>query len=173
VTLRAKIIGGVELVLVDDVPLGVAIEVTAVNDRSLPCDLKLVARMNRGRYEVEELVCSRKKNGDEITSEMIRSLPVGKLLRWGAINANTLLASPRVDAAKIRTQGPTDESLRAVARVYRVAFAAREDPTAAVASGLQLPRPTASRWVKTARQRGFLGPTEERRAGERKRKGKS
>jgi hypothetical protein len=115
-------------------------------------------------------VCSRRKNGAEVTGELIRSLPVGRMLLRSALKANTLQASPHADAAKIRKQGPTDESLRVVARVYRLALAVRNDPTAAVASGLKLPRPTAARWVKEARRRGFLGPSEERRAGERKRR---
>ena len=160
-------------VTIGDLHLWETIEVTITNDRVLPADVELVATMRRGHYEVDKLVCSRKKNGPEITGELIRSLPVGRLLQQSAIKANTLFGSPYADAAKIREQGPTDESLRVVAQVYRLALAVRDDPTAAVASGLQLPRPTASRWVKTARQRGFLGPTEERRAGERKRKGKS
>lgn len=157
-------------VTIGDVPLWETIEVAVTNHRGLPADVELVATMRGGHYEVDKLVCSRKKNGPEITGELIRSLPVARLLQQSAVKANTFQASPHADAAKIREQGPTDESLQVVARVYRLALAIREDPTAAVASGLQLPRPTAARWVKTARARGFLGPTEERRAGERKRR---
>jgi hypothetical protein len=156
--------------MVGDVPFWEIIEVAATNDRGLPCDVELVATMRDGHYEVDRLVCSRKKNGPEITGELVRSLPVGRLLQMSAIKANTFQASPHADASTIRKQGPTDESLRVVARVYRLALAVRENPTAAVANGLQLPRPTAARWVKTARARGFLGPTEERRAGEQKRR---
>jgi hypothetical protein len=157
-------------VSIGDVPFWETIKVTVTNHRDLPADVELVATMRRGHYEVDKLVCSRKHNGPEITGELIRSLPVARLLQEGAIKANSFQASPHADAAMIRKQGPTDESLRVVAQVYRLALAVRDDPTAAVASGLRLPRPTASRWVKTARQRGFLGPTEERRAGERKRR---
>jgi hypothetical protein len=168
VTWRWKGTGG--FVTVGGIPLWETIEVVVTNDRGLPCDVELVATMRHGQYEVDKLVCSRKKKGPEITGELVRSLPVGRLLQMSAIKANTFQASPHADAAKIRKQGPTDESLRVVAQVYRLALAVREDPTAAVASGLKLPRPTAARWVKTARQRGYLGPTEERRAGERKRR---
>jgi len=169
VTWRAGSAGD-SFVDVHGVPFLEAIRLTVTNDAGLPCNVEMEARMRRGRYEVNQFVCLRKKGGPEITSEVIRRLPVGDLLRFAALNANSLWASPYADPEKIRAQGPTDESLRVVAQVYRMAIAARDDPTAAVASGLQLPRPTAARWVKTARQRGFLGPTEERRAGERKRR---
>jgi hypothetical protein len=161
---------GTGFVTIGGIPLHETIEVVVTNDRGLPCDVELVATMRRGHYEVDKLVCSRKKNGPEITGELIRSVPVGRVLRAAALKANSLFGSPHADAAKIREQGPTDESLRVVAHVYRIALAVRDDPTSAVASGLKLPRSTAARWVKTARARGFLGPTEERKAGERKRR---
>lgn len=152
------------------VPFYRVLEITVTSDRGLPCDVELVATMRNDQYEVDKLTCSRKRNGPEVTGELIRSIPVGRVLRAGALRANSLFGSPHADAAKIRGQGPTDESLRVVASVYRMALAVRDDPTSAVTNALKLPRPTAARWVKSARQRGFLGPTEERRAGERKRR---
>jgi hypothetical protein len=60
----------------------------------------------------------------------------------------------------------TDEQLRDVAETYRAAYAERRAPTAAVARRFHVSRSTAGRYVQRARERGFLGPTQPRVAGE-------
>jgi hypothetical protein len=52
-----------------------------------------------------------------------------------------------------------DAHLHKVSEVYR---AAERHPTKAVAERFGVPRPTAARWVMTARTRGFLAPAERR-----------
>ena len=149
--------------------VGTKLEIEMADDRSLPCDVALTAELRKGRYEVVALTCTRRPNGPEITSELIRTVPVGAVLRRGALDAYKLF-SPGANPVRLRAEGPTDDTLRVVARVYRMAVVVRDDPTRAVASTFDVPRPTASRWVQMARKRRFLGPAEERKAGERKRR---
>jgi hypothetical protein len=52
----------------------------------------------------------------------------------------------------------TEAHLRAVADVYRDAVAAGQYPTAAVVEHFHTTRPTASRWVREARERRLLDP---------------
>lgn len=135
------------------------------------------ARADRGagrppgrRYPPRPFRLHHRSATSHASPHLIRQLPIGKLLRFAALKANSLWASPYADPAKIRAEGPTDESLRVVARVYRMAIAAREIPPRPSRVASNSPGPTAARWVKTARKRGFLGPTDERRPGERKRR---
>jgi hypothetical protein len=59
-------------------------------------------------------------------------------------------------AEHIRAEGPTDSTLKVVARYYRLAEAINEPPTKAVQECLQIPRPTAANWVSRARSAGLL-----------------
>jgi len=134
----------------------------------LPCDVELRAELDEtvGTYVVSEVRCSRRRGGAEVTGEAIRAVPVERILRAGAIQVNRLF-TPTRNIEEIRAQGPTDENLRLVARIYRLAHLVRDTPTTAVSKALRVPYPTAARWVRQARQRGFLGATEPRKRGER------
>jgi len=137
--------------------------------RDLPCDVELVAEVENGTYVVSEVRCSRRRGGPEVTGEAIRAVPIGRILTAGAISANRGL-HPGPDAAEVRDQGPTEESLHVVAYVYRLAHMVREPPTRTVASAIGLPYSTAARWVQQARHAGFLRPADKGRPGERKRR---
>jgi hypothetical protein len=142
------------------------IEATA-DGPDLPCDVQLEAEIEEGAYVVTEVRCSRRSRGPEVTSEGIRAIPVARILHVAALDVNKGVFGPWSDRDTLRAQGPTDESLRVTAQIYRMAHVVRDNPTAAVSSALGLPKPTASRWVQMARKRGFLGPAESRKAGER------
>jgi hypothetical protein len=60
----------------------------------------------------------------------------------------------------------TEDNLRQVADVYRLALQRGDPPTQTVADQMNVVRSTASRWVAAARKRGFLGPALRGRAGE-------
>lgn len=60
----------------------------------------------------------------------------------------------------------TDEVLREVADVYRAAHARHQPPTKAVMQEWHVERSTASRWIRRARDAGYLGPARPRAAGE-------
>jgi hypothetical protein len=74
-----------------------------------------------------------------------------------------------MDSSKRRGGRPPvygDEHYREVARIYSQAWRKGDrHPTLTVATKYTVARSTAAKWVSTARQRGFLGPTPARRAG--------
>lgn len=60
------------------------------------------------------------------------------------------------DAEAIRSAGPTDESLRVVADIYEIARLMGDPPARQVEKTLNMPRTTASKWIRRARERGIL-----------------
>lgn len=66
---------------------------------------------------------------------------------WGLLSVN--------DRDRLKAQGPTDETLRWVALLYRVALALDEPPVKSV-TGLGVSLRTASNWVSAARAAGYL-----------------
>jgi hypothetical protein len=136
-------------------------------------DLEVEIELERGRYVVRSLQCQARKGG-AVTSEGVTHLPVKQILRIivGRALGNPLVSgwSGWILSPSVADQGPTDEALKQVAAMYRVAHLMGLPPTGAVAQGLSLARSTAGRWVSMARQRGFLGKAEPRKAGERPRR---
>jgi hypothetical protein len=58
-----------------------------------------------------------------------------------------------------RTDGPSDEELRLLARMYWYEYVSWGTPRQAVMSGFNVPRSTANRWIRKARDRyGLPGP---------------
>jgi len=133
-------------------------------------DLELEVELERGRYVVKSLVCRARKSG-AVTSEGVTHIPVRNILRIvvGRELSIPLLSPGRAVNLSLGAQGPTDDALKRVAAVYRMAHLAGLPPTEAVTQDLSLPRSTAGRWVSMARRKGFLGPAEPRKAGERRR----
>jgi hypothetical protein len=118
-----------------------------------------------------------------ITSDALRRVRVGQLIQFaedhpmlfqgsltegawategGRDRAAYLRARRRQEAQGRRRI--SDEDLTRVAAVYRAALIAGRPPTAAVQGELRLrTRGQAARWVKRAREEGFLGPAPGRR----------
>ena len=114
-------------------------------------------RPESGRYEAQSVCVTRR--GIEITGEGLRGVQLAGILREGVVhvvtaNAQSLLPGP--DPRELAAQGSTDETLRAVARIYRLALLLGDPPTRRVVEALGVPRATAGRWVTRARDRGFL-----------------
>jgi hypothetical protein len=61
--------------------------------------------------------------------------------------------------------GPSHQDLRAVADIYQLAYLTGASPTKTVMERFGLPRSTASRWIRLAREHGLLGPATPRKAG--------
>jgi hypothetical protein len=109
------------------------------------------------------------RGGPEVTGEGIRAIPVRSIVSAGAsdVSPKTFQGPIKADTFK----RVNDDALRLVTDVYRSAILAGNPPTQAVAHHLFFEvRSTAARWVMRARERGFLGPAEPGRAGERPRK---
>ncbi len=153
--------------------------VTSARWTSPPIDLddppyraQLTVEHEGGRMVCRELVVQRLPGGPPVTSEGLHAIPVRRLIRNGVyrflmdVNASGARELLQRDPAELRAAGPTEESLRVVAYVYRLAYLASDPPVVAVAQHFGLPRSTAGRWVQRARAGGFLGSTTSGRAGE-------
>jgi hypothetical protein len=144
-----------------------------------------------GRYRTQSLEVRALDDG-EITGEVLRTVRVAEVLRNAIADAiagpngrdrvlvniggRTMRVPTNSWAAEMLTElaargarrmfaGSTDEALRLVALLYRLAVLFGDAPTEAVALSLDVPRSTAARWVTRARDRGLLTVTD-KRAGE-------
>jgi hypothetical protein len=105
-----------------------------------------------------------------VTSEVLRDLAVGQLIRLTLIIPDSVLSElPNPDNVEpwgwappkgLREEGPTDRSLQWVAHLYRYAMAISMTPAKTVEETLHLSHGTAARWIRLARQKGYLGPSE-------------
>jgi hypothetical protein len=93
-----------------------------------------------------------------ITAELLRSLPLAEMR---AAAAARMAGDDALDAfgkvARERGKAWPDDHYRRVAEVYRSAVERREPPLKAIQERWQVSRPAAAKYVKGARQRGFLG----------------
>lgn len=147
----------------DGLKLPTTVTVTSTDVGGYDVELHAEYDQDAGRY-VARSAEVRAGDGAEVTGEALRSIPVATILRDGvmsALQATVLLNGerPPADAGKA---GPTAETLRWVARIYRLALLLGDAPTQAVAAGLSIPRSTAGRWVTRARDRGLLTVTDPR-----------
>jgi hypothetical protein len=145
-----------------------------------PYRLELRVVHEDGRFVVDQLTVKRKPGGPPVTSEHLREVPVAAFLRL-AVEHNVMHVGPTEHDGKTSSWkltwasplalserargGPSERDLQVVADVYHVAYATGQAPTRAVMERLDLPRSTAGRWVKMARERGLLGPATPRKAG--------
>jgi hypothetical protein len=131
-----------------------------------------------GRFVVDRLTIQRHEAGGPITTEGIREIGVATLLHQ-AVELNvmhteatgdggfkaTWSALPLLSEGARAGRGPSEEDLRIIATVYQVAYATGTPPTKAVMLRSGVPRSTAGRWIRMARERGLLGSATPRKAG--------
>ncbi len=119
------------------------------------------------RYAVDSLIVKKRRPWDStIDTTTLRDLKIQEILRRGLANLAWIETPkgeaipdrmPPEKAASIRALGPSsDEALRWVARIYTRAWAIHLPPTQDVQDQLGLTRPTASVWLRRARDRGLL-----------------
>ena len=93
-----------------------------------------------------------------ITAEMLRSLPLAEMR---AAVAARMAGDDAFDAfgkvARERGKAWPDEHYRQVAEVYKSAVEHREPPLQAIQEHWRVSLPAAAKYVKGARERGFLG----------------
>ena len=112
-----------------------------------------------------------------LTSTILRAVPVQRLARAAILagvqrgrrkrtsdgGTSTEILSPGLDDKDlelVRLRGPVPESLEVAAWVYNVAHLVGLPPARQVELTLGLPRTTASKWIKRARDMGLIGPEE-------------
>jgi hypothetical protein len=142
------------------------------------------------RLEAQTLTV--RMNSTPVTTSIVRALPIGAWMAedrrlevrsagWeqfsrGLTSKDRAKLRRRIRAATHARAGRpkiTRDLLQEVADVYRRAHERGDPPTQAVADHFPTPRSTAAKWVQRAREEGFLGKTEERRAGEQPTKRKA
>ncbi len=150
--------------IVDGVMVPSGLSVTASGDE-LPGDIEVRVVLQGGRMVAHQVTCIARE-GDRITAAALRDIPVAKIVRLGVLSLPGTFALAGKDFVALRKAGPSEETLRTVAAVYRLAYLIGDSPTAAVRGAFDVPKSTAARWVQLARARGFLGAADSRKAGE-------
>jgi len=129
------------------------------------------------RYICTEFAARRTPDASEgrgfITSETLRDAAVGEsvaaylyMLSHLGFNGITELPNPdntepwgREPPKGLAKEGPTDRVLQWVAHLYHYGMAVSTNPAKVVEDTLELTHGTAARWVRLARQKGYLGPS--------------
>jgi hypothetical protein len=130
------------------------------------------------RYVCTEFVARRTSDASEgrgfVTSETLRELAIAELIATHLymlrhLGLEGIRELPNPDGAEpwgweppkdLIKEGPTDRALQWVAHLYHFGMAISMKPAKVVEDTLGLSHGTAARWVRLARQKGFLGPSE-------------
>jgi hypothetical protein len=135
---------------------------------------------DRGRPEVQEVRARRRQDipGPEITNELLRAIPVARLVGIAVTQALYELRDGRLqpvneptrwaqEANRFHRGRPVDpEHLERVAHAYRAAVVSKRPPKQAIAEDFHVSTSTASRYIKAARDGGYLGKATPGVAGE-------
>jgi hypothetical protein len=108
-----------------------------------------------------------------VTTELLRDTPVGSFisatLNIPGSDGHIFRELPNPDNVEpwgwtppkdLSKEGPTDRALQWVAHLYLYAMAVSLPPAKGVEDTLGLTHSTAARWIRLARQKGYLGPSE-------------
>lgn len=134
--------------LVTRLPALVAIAPSETDIEPLPCSVEMLLDLDaRGRLRVRHCLVL----GDEVTTELIRRIPVGL---WAKAAVTTLRLVEDVDGPLPSVVSVKD--LDGVARVCRWAWATGHTPLGILDRNYGVTKTTASRWISTARRRSLL-----------------
>ncbi|WP_376918014.1 hypothetical protein [Agromyces tardus] len=141
-----------------------------VDDPAIDARITLQASYDlaAGRYVIDSVTAARADGGEEVNGAMLRDLRLQEYVRDGltALGAVELEGSGafRLEdvvarRADIVAAGPSDpDTLRWVARIYRAAEIVSARPAKAVQDALGLTQPTATVWIRRARDRRLIFP---------------
>ena len=136
--------------------------------------LKLKYYEALARYVCTEFRAYRSPDAPEgkayVTSETLRettlatwiatALNSGAPVIWAIPNTDDVEPWGLTPPKNLRQEGPTDRALRWTAHLYRCAMAVWLNPAVQIEKQLKLSHSTAARWIRLARQKGYLGPSE-------------
>jgi hypothetical protein len=132
---------------------------------------------DQDRYVCTEFTARRTPDISEgkgfVTSETLREPAVAEMIATMLYMLHHLAGDiaelPNPDNAEpwgwtppegLSKEGPTDRALQWTAHLYHYGMAVSMNPTKTVEDTLKLSHGTAARWVRLARQGGYLGPAE-------------
>jgi hypothetical protein len=133
-----------------------------VDGNQVPFLVQMEVAQVDGRLRCVDLQVSHVAGGPAVTTEALRSLPIGQLTieagKLTGLNEGWTLP-PNDFAERFRSsrRRVDDDLLVAVAQVYRWASATGRYPFGVFADRFGIQRGTAARWVSLARRRGHLG----------------
>lgn len=122
--------------------------------------------MSRKRFVLIQTLVSSGDYDQEITGQLIRSIPFQEILLKGLsrikyfdLNTQSLSPSPALeyhpmDRDAMIERGPNSETLDSVALLYRIADVLNANQGKHVQRVLQIPYATAANWISRARQQG-------------------
>lgn len=142
-------------------PPAILVEAT---DTDLPLNLSAELVLRGSRYVIRKLIAWQRDDGAAVTGEALRAIPVQTLVRgavadWVRLRANgeeTDAALPQEDRKRLTDDGPTDETLTWVARIYLTAELTSDPPAKAVKEALSIPTSTAGYWIRRAKDKGLM-----------------
>lgn len=124
------------------------------------------------KFEIVELTITPAPDGDPITSQLIRKVPVGELVERATrghlilhARAHTPVGEMSTSRAethvydnyeRLRAAGPVTETLEWASLVYDIARVEGDKPTQTVSEAFGISLRTASNWVRAAREQGLL-----------------
>ncbi|MFE6965689.1 hypothetical protein ACFVAJ_11260 [Agromyces sp. NPDC057679] len=150
--------------------VGSRIDVIDEPDLEIDLELLIVFDGQEGRFVCQEMTGRRRNGGPEVTQARIRPARIAEYIRavvpgllvymdergqWQRFESfeNLVPAFVRSEAAK---HGPTPETLKWAARLYRAAEVINAHPIKAVTEQLGLSTRTAHNWIAKARADGLL-----------------
>lgn len=134
------------------------------SDPDVPYDVTLRVELRDRRYECDELICRRKEDGPPVTTDGIRSVPVGRIIA-DALGGWVTHATTKDGTTAIGPVAPSHDEAVRVAAAYRLAYACGLPPRAEVARMLDVSPSVAGNRIMAARKAGLLDPTERGKAG--------
>jgi hypothetical protein len=159
---KGHISGTTEVEVIDGVLVPQALRITATNEE-IPLEVEINAEVVDGRMVARTITCTA-TGGAKLSTELLRQVPVANLVRAGTFSGPGFMSLVGTDIEALKATGPTDETLKVVAKLYRLAYVIGDPPTASVRTSFDVSKSTAARWVQLARHRGFLGPASPRAA---------
>lgn len=141
-------------------------------------DMTALIRLHGRRFELDELTITRRDDGEHITGFGMRAIKPPSILRESLevlathppekavgkvafINSEPGVAVafgtiPTADAAQAKADGPTDNTLRLVGRVYTLAYAVQDRQAKAVSETFGVSVGTANVWIAKAKTAGHI-----------------
>lgn len=155
-----------------DVPAGFDVFVTVSPRRpsatwSHGVEVRLTAAVEAGVPRCQEITVTAEEPSDSIGQDVLRSIPVAKVLRSGLlwiVSRHDRVAVERSWNSALRPQifAPTDQNLRQAAETVKrhmravVAAGGAPKPNDAVAKAFYISRATAARRIRQAKDKGYL-----------------
>lgn len=143
------------------------------NEYGSQWEIALDTAERNGRQQIVGLhITASEQNRSAVTSELMRSIPLAKLLQKYLQSQNpkdkpTMSPSPKQIGSKQGT--PLGEDLlKSVATIYRQAINSGQSPTQAIALQFGISESTAAKRIQKARKQNFLGKATPGKPGERK-----